>query len=92
MPMPRTDIDEPLFLDSVESALSGIRSTGLVSDSIEIEFPVWMRSAFRANLAERRGIHIEQVSTADLEQYFENLDVHPTWDYEATEAVDTYGL
>jgi len=92
MPMPRADIDNPLFLDSVEETVTGIRNSGFDPGHMSIEFPVWMRSAFRANLAERRGIHIEQVSTADLEQYFENLDVHPTWDYEATEAVETYGM
>lgn len=90
--MSRTDIDEPLFLDSVESTIAGIRSTGFVPDSISIEFPVWMRSAFRANLAERKGVHIEQITTADLEIYFAGLGVEPEWDYEATEAVETYGL
>ena len=51
-----------------------------------------MRAAFRANLAERKGIHIEQVTTADLELYFANLGVEPEWDYEATEAVMTDGM
>ena len=92
MVMSRTDIDEPLFLDSVESTIAGIRSTGFVPDSISIEFPVWMRSAFRANLAERKGVHIEQITTADLEIYFADLGVEPEWDYEDTEAVMTSGM
>lgn len=81
----RTDIDEPTFLDSIERAVTGIRATGVVTETLSIEFPVWMRDPLRSNIAQRAGVPIDTVTLDDLELHFESIGVAPDWDYEATD-------
>lgn len=83
--MMRTDIDEPTFLDSIERTVTGIRATGVVTGTLRIEFPVWMRDPLRSNIAQRAGIPVDTVTLADLELHFDAIGVEPDWDYESTE-------
>lgn len=81
--VPEVGVAAPL-LAAVELQATSIRYAHRLGDNAVIEaiFPIWMRGAFRADLAQRMGVDFLSVDDARLDAWLYQRFVRPQWVYD----------